>query len=140
MVTEDNHGWKGTYTNGAPALGIDFGAPNGTMDCKWFAENDPGCSGVWLDALRVPAAALDAAILQDVLVANGHHSQLIPHEWELARPASTCPLSASGTFAMAVESCIDVDGADCGIPLGVLPVQRCRVGGERGFSSEAHDS
>lgn len=124
LVTEDNHGWKGKYTNGAPALGDDFGAPNGTMDCRWFAKNDPGCTGAWLDALVVPEAA-DAgpasqtpAVSQNLVIANGQHSQLVPHGWRLTRPPTTCRLSASGTFLEAVESCVDANGADCGIELG----------------------
>lgn len=54
LVTEDSHGFRAHYTTGVDASGADFGAANGTMDCAWFAENDPGCIGGWMDTLEVP--------------------------------------------------------------------------------------
>ena len=119
LVTEDNHGWKGTYTNGGVALGTDFGVANGTMDCRWFAANDPGCKGAWMDDLLVPEAALALTTPEEMVIANGKHTQLLPKGWELARPAESCPLSASGSFQRAVESCLDADNADCGVKLGM---------------------
>lgn len=130
LVSEDSHGWTGTYNTGMRALGGDFNAANGTMNCEWFAEHDPGCKGAWLDALlggvKVDPATQTLTQPYELTIANGQHSQLLPAGWKLSRPQVTCPLSASGTFLHAVESCIDANGADCGVTLGASRVRHTR--------------
>ena len=55
----------------------------------------------------------------ELTIANALHSEIVPQGWQLARPASTCEMSTSGSFAGTVESCIDMEETPCDVQLGM---------------------
>jgi hypothetical protein len=97
LTDADSH-WAATHAaSGAPVFTADFTSlatlPNGTMDCPWFMEHDPGCAGLWVD--RLVAAGQKAAVLS-VVVAGSDHFVSVPYAPYAYAMADDCQLSRCG--------------------------------------------
>jgi hypothetical protein len=134
QISGDNFGWLGTYANGEPANALHFRSDsfpfeNATMDCKWFADNDPGCTGAWApDQLATEAEArLD---VEDLTIANLPHYQALPNGWDFKRDRAACAPSRSGTFLDAVGTCVDSDSCSAAEDVGWGPLEtNCALAG-----------
>lgn len=135
MTSGDNLGWTATYRDGSTANALDFSTSrfgqqfqNATIDCQWFADNDPGCTGAWAPDQQ-PNFEFGEKSFEELQVANIPHIQTLPHGWGLKRERVACAVSKSGTFVDAIDACADT--SDCvAAEIGMGPLkQNCEMAG-----------